>query len=47
MEGLLFVQLYDVPFPEKEIIGDGAPLQTTTSAGSTTFGVGLTLIVMV
>ena len=46
MVGLLFVQLYDVPVPTKETIWVGTLLQITTSAGSTTPGVGLTLIVI-
>lgn len=41
MDGVVFVQVYDVPVPVKEIVLLCAPLQTVMSAVGFTLGVGL------
>jgi hypothetical protein len=44
IDGVLFVQEYDVPVPVKLVAGANAPLQTTASNGSVIPGVGFTVM---
>jgi hypothetical protein len=45
MDGVLLVQLYDVPVPEKFIWLVSEPLHTTWLEGCVTVGIGLTVTV--